>query len=325
MIGGGIALGLVFLMVGTIALVLIAGPGGSGDGGGGRAAPPIRFEERYVSGEGSDKVAVLPVVGVIGSEATPTLGMPAATPEDLRNQLRQAGEDDGVKAIIVEVDSPGGGVVASDQMHESIQDFKEETGKPVVVSMSETAASGGYYVATAGDEIVANPATLTGSLGVIVSILNYQEAAETLGLEQEVYKSDEFKDILSGSRERTPEEEEILQELISQDYDQFVEVIVEGREMPEETVRELADGRIYSGRQAESLGLVDDLGDLERAADVSEELAGVDETTVVRYERQPGLAELLRARLAPSKPEALQILEAAGFSPTPELQYLYRP
>jgi protease-4 len=327
LIGGAIALGLLFLTVGAIALVLVAGPDGPGGGRGGKAKAPETFEEKYVSGRGADKIAVLPVVGMIGSEEAASLALPAATPETLRNQLRQADEDERVKAIVIEVNSPGGGVVASDQMHESIQDFKATTEKPVVVSMSETAASGGYYIATAADRIVANENTFTGSLGVILSYLHFEEAADKLGVEDEVIKSGKFKDIGSQTREPTEEELEIFESLIDESYDDFVEVIVEGRGLPEDRVRELADGRVYSGLQAESLGLVDELGDLDRAAEISEELAGVEEATVVRYERAPSLAELLRVRLASSsKPEALKTLEAAGLSPTtPKLQYLYRP
>jgi protease-4 len=113
---------------------------------------------------------------------------------------------------------------------------------------------------------------------------------------------------------------------VDEGYDQFVQVIVEGRSLPEEEVRELADGRVYSGQQAETLGLIDELGDLERAAEASRELAGVEEATVVRYQRQsPGLLELLQARLTPPRSEALQVLETAGLNLTPELQYLYRP
>lgn len=326
-IGGAIAGVLLFLTVGTIALVLLVGPGGSGVGGGGEGAqPPETFRERYVSGEGSDKIAVLPVAGTIASEAPVVLGAATASPETLRNQLRQATEDRRVRAVVLEVDSPGGGVVPTDQMHESIQEFKEETGKPVVVSMGQTAASGGYYIATAADRIFANENTLTGSLGVIFSYLNFAEAAEEYGIEQEVVKSGPFKDIGSSTREPTEEELEILQTYVDEGYDQFVQVIVEGRGLSEEEVRELADGRVYSGQQAETLGLIDELGDLERAAEASRELAGVEEATVVRYQRQsPGLVELLQARLATPKPDALQVLETAGLNLTPELQYLYRP
>ena len=324
LIGGAIALGLLFLTAGTIAVVLVVS---LGDSGGGTAASPPTFQEEYVSGEGDAKIAVVPVEGVIGSqETTGALRTPAATPETLRDQLTQAAEDEGVEAVIIEVNSPGGGVVASDEMHQSILDFKEESDKPVVVSMDETAASGGYYIATAANSIVANETTLTGSLGVIFSYLNYGEAADRLGLEEEVIKSGEFKDIGAPTREPTEEEREILQELVMESYDGFVEVIVEGRGLPEERVRELADGRIYSGLQARELGLVDELGNLDTAARVSRELADVEEATVVRYTQDPGLAELFQARLAATpESEAMKTLEAAGLSLTPELQYLYRP
>ncbi len=323
LIGGAVVLVLLFLTLGAVAVVLVAS---SGDSSGGGAAAREVFQEEYVSGEGDDKIAVLPVEGIIGSEESSALGTPAASPETLRDQLGQAAEDESVRAAVIEVNSPGGGVVASAEMHQVILDFKEESDKPVVVSMGETAASGGYYISTAADSIVANETTLTGSLGVIFSYLNYGEAARKLGLEEEVIKSGEFKDIASATREPTEEERAILQSLVDESYDTFVEVIVEGRGLPEERVRELADGRVYSGLQASELGLVDELGNLDEAARVSGELAGVEEATVVRYTSEPGLAELLQARLADTQePEALQALEAAGFSPTPELKYLYRP
>ena len=139
-------------------------------------------------------------------------------------------------------------------------------------------------------------------------------------------KSGPYKDIGSPTREPTEEELEILQAYVDEAYDQFVQAIVEGRGLPEETVRELADGRVYSGQQAESLGLVDELGDLERATEASRELAGVERATVVRYQPQsPGIVELLQARLVPPEPEALQIIETANLSLDPALQYLYRP
>ena len=323
LIGGAITLLLLLLTVGTIALVLLAGPGGRE--GRGNTAAPQNFEEEYVSGEGPDRIAVLPVAGQISSAQGSSVGSQTATPQTLRDQLTQAAEDDRVRAVIVEVNSPGGGVVASQQMHKSILDFRDETGKPVIVSMSETAASGGYYLATAADRIVANETTLTGSLGVIFSYLNLTEAAEEYGVEQEVVKSGPYKDIGSPTREPTEEELEILQNLVNESYDQFVGVIVEGRNLPEDEVRGIADGRVYSGLQAESLGLVDDLGDLDRAAEIAGNLAGAGRTTVVRYEREPGFAELLRNRLEPSEPQALEALEGVGVNLTPELQYLYRP
>jgi protease IV len=334
LIGGAIAFVLLFLTVGMISLVLIAAPGGTDGrprgGGGGKAAPPVSFQERYISGEGADKIAVLPITGLIApqqSEPNPLVSQAAASPETLRDQLRQATEDESVEAVILEIESPGGGVVPTDQMYRSIQDFKEETQKPVVVSMGSTAASGGYYIATAADSIVANESTLTGSLGVIFEYLNLAEAAEEYGIEQEVIKSGPYKDIGSSTREPSEEELEILQAYVDESYDQFVRVIVEGRDLPEGEVREIADGRVYSGLQAEALDLVDELGGLDRAAEIAGELAGLEEeATVVRYQRRAsGLGELLRSRLAPSESEALKVLKEAGLYPSPELRYLYRP
>lgn len=312
-------LGLLTLVGIAVALTALGGRSTA-------SAGPVTWNEEYVSGDGDVKVAVLPVTGVIGDSGGGVLGGGAgATPEQLNSQLMQAAGDTSVRAIVLEVNSPGGGVVASDQMYRDILDFKRETGKPVVVSMGDTAASGGYYISAGADRIVANPATLTGSLGVILSYLNYGEAAERLGVEQVVVKSGRFKDIGSPTRDLSVQERQILQGLIDDSYEQFVGVISEGRNIPPEDVRELADGRIYSGEQARELRLVDTLGDLDTAAEEARTLANVTEARVVRYELTPGFFDLLSARLQPQEPEAVSVLKAAGFDPTPKLQYMYRP
>ena len=321
-IGGVVAAGLLVLILATIGLVLVVG---SGEGGGGVAASPETFEEEYVSGEGSDEVAVIPVEGVISSADSGVAGaVPATSPEGMRDALMQAEEDDDVKAVVLEINSPGGGVTESERMYQDILDFKESSDKPVLASMGATAASGGYYIATAADEILAGETTLTGSLGVILQLPNLTEAADKIGFEQNIVKSGKFKDMGSQFRDITPEEREIFQEIVDENYDEFVEVIVEGRDLPEERVRELADGRIYSGKQAEELNLVDSVGDLEEAAKNARERADVGEATVVRYVQTPdGLGGLLRARLAPQKPETVQVMEAVGVSLKAEPQYLY--
>ncbi len=313
------ALFLLALTVGLVALVLVMG----------RDAPVATsavYEEEYVSGEGPEKIAVVPVEGVIASADSSTGELqPATTPEGLADALQQARDDASVAAVVLEVNSPGGGVTASDEMHQSILDFKEQTGKPVVVSMGDTAASGGYYISTAADRIVANETTLTGSLGVIFTLTDFSELAERYGVEQEVVKSGEFKDMGSSFRDLTPEERQILQSIVDESYDEFVSVIVEGRGLSEERVREIADGRVYSGEQAKELGLVDSFGGLDEAAAVSRDLAGVEEASVVRYVETPTFFETLMARLAPQEPEAVQIMEAAGIDLTPEPKYLYQP
>lgn len=299
-IGGAVLAGLLIITAGSVALVLALGPGGDVGGGeeGGWLGSSQGYDEEYVFGEGSDRVAALPIEGTIFSTEVSTddgLAAPIASPEGLRDALEQAEEDDSIVAVVLEVNSPGGTVVASDQMYEHVLDFKESSDKPVVVSMGDTAASGGYYVAAAADEIFAEPATITGSLGVIFTLTDFSEAADRLGVEQNVIKSGEFKDIGSGFKDLTEEERDIFRSLVEEDYDQFVRVIVEGAGLEEERVREIADGRIYSGRQAQELGLVDELGGLEEAAGRARELADVEEARTIRYVESlssPGLPSL---------------------------------
>ena len=316
MVGGLVALGLVGLAVAGVILLLVAS---------GPTVPAI-YQEEYVAGDGSQTIAVVPVEGTI-APAVNTVGgvQPTTTPEGLADALRQAGQDTSVVAVVLEINSPGGGVTASDEMHQSILDFKENTGKPVVVSMGDTAASGGYYIATAADHIVANETTLTGSLGVIIPLNNYAEAANKYGIKQVVIKSGKYKDMGSAFREMTPDEREIYQSIVNQDYSEFVDVISEGREIPEERVREIADGRIYSGIQARGLGLVDSFGNLDEASATAGRLAGAKDTTVIRYVQEPTLTETILARLAPEEPQAQQLIEAAGLDLEPKPYYLYLP
>src|SRR5829696_3016711 len=293
-VGGLMALGLIGLAIVAVVLILAAG---------GPKVPTV-YAEEYVAGDGASRIAVVPVEGTIAS-ADNTVGgiQPTTTPEGFADALRQAGQDASVRAVVLEVNSPGGGVTASDEMHQSILDFKRNTGKPVAVSMGDTAASGGYYISTAADRIVANETTLTGSLGVFIPLLNFREAAEKYGVTQEYIKSGKFKTMGSSWKDLTPEERKIFQSIVNEEYDRFVQVIVEGRGLPEERVREIADGRIYSGEQAKELGLVDSFGSLDEAAEISRNLANVEEATVVRYVESPTFFETLMARFAPQEPE----------------------
>src|ERR671913_1530548 len=316
-VGGLVALGLVGLVVFAVVLILVATSG---------PTPPTPYDEEYVSGDGPDKVVVVPIEGVI-APADDTLGgvLPTSTPEGFADALSQAGSDPSVAAVVLEVNSPGGGAKASDEMHQSILDFRKNTGKPVVVSMGDTAASGGYYISTAADRIVANETTLTGSLGVIFQLNNFAEAAEKYGIKQVVIKSGRYKDMGNAFREMTPDEREIIQSIVDESYSEFVGVISEGRGIPEDRVREIADGRVYSGSQARDLGLVDSFGGLDEASATAGRLAGARDTTVVRYVQEPTLTETLLARLAPQEPQAKQIMEAAGLGLEPKPYYLYLP
>lgn len=189
--------------------------------------------------------------------------------EDLR-----AMESTGVSALVLRIDSPGGGVAAAQEIHDYVTRIKE-TGIPIVVSMGAIAASGGYYIACPADSIIANPGTLTGSIGVIMSFSNLEELFGKIGLSFEVVKSGEFKDTGSWSRTMTDEERALLQETIDDIHAQFVETVASSRGMPADEVAALADGRIFSGRQAVDVGLVDGLGTLEDAIATAGRMAGI--------------------------------------------------
>lgn len=209
-----------------------------------------------------DKVAVLEISGPIINSQRPV--------ELLENYRK----DNSVKAIVVRVDSPGGGVGASQEIYEEIRKTAEI--KPLVISMGGVAASGGYYLAAPATRIVANPGTITGSIGVIMGVTNIQELLGKIGLRSEIVKSGEFKDIGSPLRPWTEPERSLLQGVIKDVHQQFIAAVATGRGMTEEEVALLADGRIFTGRQALAAGLVDELGNLPDAIRVAATLAGID-------------------------------------------------
>jgi protease-4 len=317
----GVVLACAILPLGGLALLLALGGGGGAAPG--VALPAARWDEQIVSGAGRERVAIIEVSGVIGAPGDAfSLQL---SQEQLLSQIRQAAADDMVRAVVLRVDSPGGGVVASNEIHGELQKLRE-AGKPLVVSMGSTAASGGYYVSAPAERIYANPDTLTGSIGVILSLVNYDEAFDKLGLESYVYKSGPLKDIGSPTREPTPEEEAVLQSIVDEAYDGFVRVIVEGRGLPEERVREIADGRIYTGSQAQELGLVDELGNLDAAIAGARELAGLETALVVRYTQAGSLRSLLLSRLAaPQQPVDPLGLRQLTDPPAPQLEYRWLP
>lgn len=311
LIGGVVLLTLFFLTAGTVALVLIVASGETGGGGGGFAGASDTYNEEYVLGEGSNKVVSIPVVGAIASDdvSIDDGPEPTATPEGIEDALRQAEEDASVVAVVLEVDSPGGGVTASDRIYRSIQDFRERSDKPVVAHFGTIAASGGYYVATAADEIVAEETVLTGSLGVILPLTNFSEAADDIGVDQNAITSGRFKNMGSQFEELSPEEREIFQSIVDDSYERFVEVIVEGRDLPRDQVREAADGRIYTGEQARDLDLLDELGGLDRAAERAGELADAGDTRLVRYVQRPQTTGLFPPLVSFGQPEVPEEIE----------------
>lgn len=228
-------------------------------------------EDSFVSG--GDKIAMIPIEGVIDEEMAKTVN----------RHLKQYGEDSRVKAILLRVDSPGGGVSASQEIYTEVRRVKEEKKKKVVVSMGSVAASGGYYLACPADLILANPGSVTGSIGVIAEWINYRELAEWAKVKPVVFKSGEFKDTGSPTRELTERERAYFQAMIDELNGQFVQAVLEGRkgrgaagsEIDEARARALADGRVFTGESAARNGLIDAIGNYEDALKKTAELIGV--------------------------------------------------
>ncbi|KAA6448605.1 signal peptide peptidase SppA [Bacillus swezeyi] len=287
-------------------------------------------EEKVLEqGSGSSKIAVLEVDGTIADngDSASLLGSDGYNHRSFLKMLERAKDDSGVKGIILRVNSPGGGVYESAEIHKKLEEIKKETKKPIYVSMGSMAASGGYYISAPADKIFAAPDTLTGSLGVIMENLNYSELAEKLGLKTETIKSGEFKDIMSPTRDMTKKERDIMQSMVDDAYEGFVDVIAEGRDMSESDVKKIADGRVYDGRQAKKNHLVDELGYYEDAVKAMKKdhksLAGA---SVVSYQESAGIASLLSMsanKIFKSEADFLNIKEAISQSGAPRLMYLY--
>ena len=271
------------------------------------------------SGSG-DAVAIVRVEGTItSSDSAEFTG--GATSGVVIADMEAAAKDNAVKAIVLRVDSPGGTVTGSSQIYEVIRDYE----KPVVVSMAGLAASGGYQVSAPADYIFARPDTFTGSIGVIMTLFNAADLIDEVGVDVILFTSGPNKSMGSNWKDITPEQQQIFEALIDESYEYFVELVADGRGMDIETVRELADGRIYTGRQAADNGLVDELGNLDDAIAKAAELGGISgEPRIVEYEHLPGLSQLLLgfSSLA-SQSEADRIIGLMGEFMTPSLEYRY--
>ena len=257
--------------------------------------PVPRFREILVQGgsRGSfDKVVVIGLRGLISSSIPGTLG--DSMVEDLRAALQQARDDYRVKAIVLEIDSPGGEVTAADAIYNAVA--KARARKPVVVYMESLAASGGYYIACGGKFLMASDTTITGSIGVIIQTLNYEQLFNKVGLASVVFKSGKFKDMLNGARPITPEERDLVQSFIMKTYDKFLGIVATERNLPADMLRNtVADGRILSGRDAFEHKLVDGLGQLEDAYGKAKQLGNAPGARVVRYVPPFSISRFFRA------------------------------
>ncbi|MDX1664212.1 MAG: signal peptide peptidase SppA [Candidatus Promineifilaceae bacterium] len=264
-------------------------------------------------------VAIIRVEGIIVADDDPTAGAASGV---IIEELERAAADPTVQAIVLRVDSPGGTVTGSAQIYEAIVELE----KPVVVSMGATAASGGYYISAPADVIVARPDTITGSIGVIYTLFNVEELLDELGVDVMTIASGPNKDLGSLWEDPTEEEVAIFASLVEESFERFVEIIAAGRaELDEAEVRELADGRIYSGRQALALGLVDELGNLDEAIEIAAELGGIEgKPRIVEYERIPSFGMLFSSFLGQlTRTEADRLIETVNVFAAPTLQYRY--
>lgn len=251
--------------------------------------PPERpLEERVVAGYGDKKVLLIDISGTISMEEEPQLGGFKREPSivaKVKEILRLAQKDEDIKAIVLKINSPGGTVTASDIIHHEISALKRRTGVKVVACMMELGTSGAYYIATAADRIVSHPTTVTGSVGVIVLKLNMAELMQKVGVQEENIKSGDKKDILLPLRSMSPDERELIQQIVNELQQRFIQVIKDGRQgINPQQLEQIADGRILSSKDAKRLGLIDQIGYLNDAIESAKQLAGLPEARVIMYQ-----------------------------------------
>lgn len=251
-----------------------------------------------------DKIAVVDIDGVI------------IEPRVVVKQLKKYGDDDSVKAIILHMDTPGGGVAASQEIYSEVKRIREKKKKKVVTSIETVGASGGYYIASASEKIYANPGSVVGSIGVIAEWYNYEELVKWAKMRPITFKTGEFKDTGSPTRELTPAERKYLQSLIDDMYAQFMNAVAEGRKMKPEEVKALADGKVWTGQQAKALKLVDELGDYHAAIEDTAKAVGITgEPMIVHPEpERRTLLDVLFGDISQLLPSKARLLEThVGF------------
>jgi protease-4 len=287
------------------------------------------LKETQVGGSGSAKVLLIDVSGLISSQEKEGL-MPAPSPvARIKEQLLKAAQDDNVKAVVLRINTPGGTVTASDIIYHEIKSFKASKKVPIVASIMDLGTSGGYYVASAADAVLAHPSSVTGSIGVIMLTINARGLMEKVGLEATAVTSGPRKDMGSPFRVMTPEERTIFQGLIDSFYQRFLSVVQEGRpHLPMDRIKQLADGRVYAGDQAKAAGLVDEIGYLEDAIELAKKRAKLTEARVVTYQRPGEYVNNVYSRLlAPGPLAAIGELDLMTFlrGSAPQFMYLWMP
>lgn len=216
-------------------------------------------------------VAVIPIQGEIGYGSSNVLGGSVVTPEVIKNHIQKAEEDNSVSAILLDINSPGGTPVASEEIMNAVRNCK----KPVVAWISDTGASGAYLAASGTDKIVASNSSMVGSIGVILDLTNFSDLYKKLGINRYSIKGGKYKDIGADYRNLTPEEQNLLQTMVNENYDSFISIVAENRNLSREYVENIAEGQIYTGKQAKELKLIDEIGGKDQALDLAAKLGGI--------------------------------------------------
>lgn len=275
----------------------------------------------------ASKIAVIDISGLITTTPVDAgFRRIDGTANQIAEKLRRAEDDPLVRGVILRINSPGGGVTASDIVHSEIKAFQERSGKPVVGLMLDIATSGGVYVAMPCRKVVAHPSTVTGSIGVIMQMFNVKGLMEWIRIEPNVIKSGEMKDIGSPFRDMSDEERAVMTAMVESFYAQFVDVVAKGRNMKPDAVRKFADGRVFTAATAAEYGLIDKVGYFDDALEMLKELAGISDAHVVIYRRPGGYAGSVYAGGAPDPARvSLITVENLRAEETPLFMYLYRP
>ena len=278
------------------------------------------FPERWSYGKGDVRAVRIPISGlIIRDGATGLFPRPDKVEKTLR-QIRAATNDSSVRAIIMEVDSPGGAVTPCDEIYNALGRFREsDSGRRVIVFSRDVNASGAYYLSMASDRIMAEPTAIIGSIGVMIQTINLRELTERIGIRDTTIKSGERKDILNPFRDVTEEERDILQDLVDAMFDRFAGIVQDGRGFSDEQMDLITDGRIMTAEDALDMGMIDEVGYWEDAVELTAELLGVESVKVIRYHRRMDFFERLMQVRNPF--DVRSLLDAD----TPSLMYLWRP
>lgn len=286
------------------------------------------YEYVLEDGDTNNRIAYLQVDGTIQDVGSGSLWETESYDHQaFLYQLESILNDDTVAGIVLMVNSPGGGVIESAQIYDKLVEIKEQRDIPIYVSMGSMAASGGYYISAPADKIFAHRETITGSIGVIMQSINYKELAEKVGIKYETFKSGEHKDMLNPTRDVTTEERAMLQEMIDESYEEFVDIIEVGRGMSEADVKKVADGRILSGSQAIKAGLVDELADVEQVIENLRQDYDLKDAELFQYGYETEswkslLGMKLGSFIGPSAEEKMLLQIMSSYS-TPKMMYLY--